>query len=161
GFDATAIAAGAGNPVLLDRHVADLAGIAAHAPHQLAADHHAAADAGAREETDQVLDPLPDAAATFPVRDRLHVVEHRDRQPQRRLQALAEREVQPVEVWSAAHHPGHGVDLSGDADADRADGVAGIPQIVGSDHRGDDGDDVIRPLLRLRRRALLFGDVAV
>ena len=92
--EAAAVAAAAQRAVGIDRRVPDLARVA-EPEVQAAADHHAAADAGAERDADEIRRSAPGAEAQLGERERAHVVDQRDRRAEPVAHRFGDRRARP------------------------------------------------------------------
>ncbi|MGX1094056.1 hypothetical protein RKD47_004737 [Streptomyces albogriseolus] len=115
--------------------MAELGGHAEVAAAQLVADDHAAAEAGAQGDADDVAVALARAELVLAPGRRVGVVLHDDRKAHAGLDLLLERLVAPVDVGGEVDLGALAVDVSGRADAHADDVVSGACSF----HRGGDG----------------------
>ena len=108
-----------------DPHVADLAAHAEASAVQAAVEHHAAADAGADRDEQQVVDVLAGAVPELAPRGGVGVVLDDDGEVDARLELGPEVEVAPGQVGREHHHRPGLVDVAGRADADGLHRVPG------------------------------------
>ena len=123
GLEASAAAAGALFAVFRDDHVADLARRARVACQELAAEHHAAADARAERDDDGALRAAAAAEQRLAQRRSVCVVAEVDGKRSVRAQRASQVEVHKIQVRRKAHDAARVVHRAGAADAHAADGV--------------------------------------
>ena len=123
GLEASAAAAGALFAVFRDDHVADLARRARVACQELAAEHHAAADARAERDDDGALRAAAAAEQRLAQRRGVCVVAEVDGKRSMRAQRASQVEVHKIQVRRKAHDAARVVHRAGAADAHAADGV--------------------------------------
>ena len=106
-----------------DDHVADLARRARVACQELAAEHHAAADARAERDDDGALRAAAAAEQRLAQRRGVCVVAEVDGKRSMRAQRASQVEVHKIQVRRKAHDAARVVHRAGAADAHAADGV--------------------------------------
>ncbi len=94
-FQAAALPTGAWSPVWDGDHVADFGGVLEGTADELCIDDHAAADAGSQRQHDHVADAAAGTGHELAERGDVGIVVERDRQPGRRAEPLAQRDVLP------------------------------------------------------------------
>ena len=137
GLEAAVVAAAARLAVDDDGVVTDLARPVLHAQAELPAEHEPAAHAGSADDADHVLGAARSADPRLGERERVAVVEQRDRSAETLFELRTHGEADPVAAEVGKEHGASVlVDEPGDRDADRVEGLGAAAEL---EHAGNDG----------------------
>ena len=137
GLEAAVVAAAARLAVDDDGVVTDLARPVLHAQAELPAEHEPAAHAGSADDADHVLGAARSADPRLGERERVAVVEQRDRSAETLFEPRTHGEADPVAAEVGKEHGASVlVDEPGDRDADRVEGLGAAAEL---EHAANDG----------------------